>query len=982
MSAILDGVDQYFSTGNGNPMITTTPFTMACWMYPTDITSAGVVTSVTDNGTDIHMLQPTGSIGGDPVRAGSYDGSWSVAATSTGYTATTWQHVAGVFTNSTSRAAFLDGGGKGTATGSQDPSGMLEFLVGSHKTTGGSYFDGKIAHVAIWDIALSDAEVAQLAAGALPTAIQSGNLVGYWKLIENGTKTTGTRDLTAYNSPTFDSDDPLAVLKDSYTSDSGSIASVSASNTEWAQAYTPATTYDVTSVKLKLRRTGLPGTMTVELQDTSSGLPGGTVLATGTYDADTLSSVAGTWTELFFDDPYAVTASTQYAIVIHCAGATGLNNIDWWYDSSGSYTGGYASRSTSGGSSWTAFTSIDLTFEVWGTAGVTVTVTEDAIILDGTGDFDVSGVTYTMRQSISLDGVSGFSIGPVPSFGFEVGTVQFPFVQFHRPGFVRHEEGFDPRHDAKTPIEMPDNLYGSETDESLPVLPIQDLDAVHQIPHQTDNWFEHLHLLPRLVQELGNVVSQQSFAIDLYNADRENSITITSITDNLDPGIEVTGVPATPFVIESQESMTALCVISTTGGFNIDSDYTFHDENGDDYTLYVTGSRIVLLPIRPETPMREHLIFDTKILEAVDGSEQRIAMRKTPRSMFEMTIQHDNRRKVEMLLFDRQAKIVACPAWHEPAFLTSDITAGDFTVNVNTTDYANFYVGGHAIIFQDEYTYDALLIDSMTATSLTFDSAIAGTYASSNKKVHVMPLMTAWMNANVAAAKNLYNQQTFNLRLDVGSVDNDIADASGWSTYDSKVFLDDPNMVEGNVLNEALETKVLVVDNMTGVFDRVSQWAHNKRNSVKGFKSNDREELWKLRQLFHYLRAQQVSFYIPTFSKDLIPNQTLNNASNIFVMDNIGYTTNAYQRAPKDYFRMHLKDGTILTRNIVGSAEISTAQEQITVDVAWPYDIDPDDIERCEFLEKVRINVDDIVITHYNALGQAKCFVQTKEVFD
>jgi hypothetical protein len=423
-------------------------------------------------------------------------------------------------------------------------------------------------------------------------------------------------------------------------------------------------------------------------------------------------------------------------------------------------------------------------------------------------------------------------------------------------------------------------------------------------------------------------------------------------------------------------------ISSTSGGFVIDGTYTFTADDATTYTIYLTGSRIVLFPIRPEAPLREHLIFDTKILTATDGTEQRIAKRKTPRSLFEMTIKHDNRRKMEMLLFDRQSKIVATPAWHEPSFLTADVSIGDFTVNVNTTAYANFYVGGHAIIFQDQYTYDALRIDSMTATSLTFDTASATAYASSNKKIHVMPLMTGWMNADVSAIKNLYNQQTFNIRLEVDSVNNVIADASSWSTYDSKVFLDDPNMVLSGALQESLETKVLVLDNISGVFDRVSLWDRNKRHSNKGFKTNNREELWKLRQLLHYLKGQQVSFYIPTFSKDLIPNQTLLNTQSVFVMDNIGYTINARNRSPKDYFRMHLKNGTILTRGIVLSAEASEAEEQLTVDAPWPYDIEPEDIERVEFLEKVRINIDDIVITHYNALGQSHCVVPTIEVFD
>jgi len=54
----------------------------------------------------------------------------------------------------------------------------------------------------------------------------------------------------------------------------------------------------------------------------------------------------------------------------------------------------------------------------------------------------------------------------------------------------------------------------------------------------------------------------------------------------------------------------------------------------------------------------------------------------------------------------------------------------------------------------------------------------------------------------------------------------------------------------------------------------------------------------------------------------------------------------------------------------------------LTVDAVWPSDIEPDDIERIDWLEKVRINTDDIVITHFNAIGEAQCFVPTKEVFD
>ena len=492
-------------------------------------------------------------------------------------------------------------------------------------------------------------------------------------------------------------------------------------------------------------------------------------------------------------------------------------------------------------------------------------------------------------------------------------------------------------------------------------------------------WFEHAHMLPRVVQNVGNVVTEQSILCELYNADRKELITVSSITDNLGVGFQVIGVPATPFNIASQDSLSFSIKVLQSGDFSIDGEYTMTLSTGEEYTIYIIGSRIVLLPVRPEAPLKEHLIFDTKIIDHVDASEQRIMNRKYPRSEFEMRFKGDDRKRLELLLFDRQSKVIAVPAWHEPAFLGSaGATVGTDTITVNTTDYANFFVGGYAVILQDEHVFDALKIDAITATTIQFSSNLANSYS---QNTQVLPLMTAYTMPTTPMVKAVYNDQDFNVRLKVHASENDIASADAFSTYNGKTFLDDPNLVERD-LKETLETKVYVLDNGTGDLEQFAVWDHAMRHSRKGFKTNNRQELWELRQLFHYLKGRQVSLYIPTFSKDLVPNQTLLNANSTFTMDHIGYTVNAHQRWPKQVFRMHLLDGTILVRTIQGSAEVSGSVEQLTVDLAWPYDIEPEDIERVEFLEKIRLDTDDIIIVHHNALGESQSIVATKEVSD
>lgn len=209
MSVVLNGSSQCLYTLNA---LTGATFTLSAWMKPTNVTSAGIVACSDIKNSTLYkvygMLNAAGTVGGDPLCAQCYDGStYKYAATTTGYVASTWQHVCGVFTSSSSRAAFLDGGSKGTNSESC-VGNANEFVVGCQRSQDPlSYFNGKVAQVAIWDIALSDAEVAQLAEGVSPQNIQAAHLTNYWTLATDGTRTVGSYDLSSTGSPTFDEAD-------------------------------------------------------------------------------------------------------------------------------------------------------------------------------------------------------------------------------------------------------------------------------------------------------------------------------------------------------------------------------------------------------------------------------------------------------------------------------------------------------------------------------------------------------------------------------------------------------------------------------------------------------------------------------------------------------------------------------------------------------------------------------------------------------
>lgn len=199
MSYSFDGTDDYIE--GGSAALTVAPFTMACWFRPVNVTANGTLMSLSvDTGaTDRFVLQAAGAIVGDPVRLQIVQGGTSSNASVTGaYTANTWQHAAGVFTSSTSRRAYLDGVAGTLDTTNLTPAGVNRTGLGYHITSGtrSVFFNGRIAEAAIWNEALSAADIAALANGFRPSLIRPSALVFYAPLIREVVDVRANMSLT------------------------------------------------------------------------------------------------------------------------------------------------------------------------------------------------------------------------------------------------------------------------------------------------------------------------------------------------------------------------------------------------------------------------------------------------------------------------------------------------------------------------------------------------------------------------------------------------------------------------------------------------------------------------------------------------------------------------------------------------------------------------------------------------------------------
>lgn len=158
------------------------PITIAAWIYANSTADFQDVAGVYgDPGVGEGAKGSRLTVDAGPIRFTQNFGPFSYADSTADITANTWHHACGVAYDQYSRAAFLDGGNKGEGFGSADDGAEHATRIGG-RFDDASFFDGRICEVAMWNAALTDAEVAALATGLSPLKVRPDALASYWPL--------------------------------------------------------------------------------------------------------------------------------------------------------------------------------------------------------------------------------------------------------------------------------------------------------------------------------------------------------------------------------------------------------------------------------------------------------------------------------------------------------------------------------------------------------------------------------------------------------------------------------------------------------------------------------------------------------------------------------------------------------------------------------------------------------------------------------
>jgi hypothetical protein len=513
------------------------------------------------------------------------------------------------------------------------------------------------------------------------------------------------------------------------------------------------------------------------------------------------------------------------------------------------------------------------------------------------------------------------------------------------------------------------------------------------------DWFERVHGLPRTKIEYGAILAQTDEDYEVYNAHRTLTATISSIANGATPGITTPDVTP-PHVLgvgssTRDSTSTENSGVSGLGSFvdsklralvaglpSFDAAVVFNTALNS-FTLLTSGYRLDMFVPRFESPVVESLEFQTDVLRKNDGTEQRIRTRRHYRERLEVTYFLDGaeRQRMQALLMGRMDAVIGVPMFHEEVGLSSAVGSGTFTYPVTGADDVDFRVGGFGLALTDAATFDVFTISAATDVLITAETASANAYAVNTP---IIPLRLCRILGAVRGELFVNGLESFRLQLE--AIDNATGaltgDTSAFSVYDTRVLLDDCNLLQGVSVQEEFAQKIHRMDNRTGLVTVASSWDRSKRTHPKSFRLHTRSDVKDVKRLLVALAGRQKALWIPTFSPDLTLVVDLAAASADIDITHIGYTDFIASRDPKAVVKISFTDGTgDIVRGVSSSVEVSSTVERLTLSSAVGVTKAVALIDRIEFYEPVRFDSDLFRITR-EGYGSATLRAPVKVVFD
>lgn len=370
--------------------------------------------------------------------------------------------------------------------------------------------------------------------------------------------------------------------------------------------------------------------------------------------------------------------------------------------------------------------------------------------------------------------------------------------------------------------------------------------------------------------------------------------------------------------------------------------------SGDTSYVYMEADYLpAMLTLQPQAPAKESLAWKTDVMESMNGSEDRLQVRLSPRQQFQLSYPANAKETARAFntIYGERGEQWIVPVWSQAQHLGS-VAAGLTTLTAATT--FEFRASSLAILWQSTDRWQVVGVDLVGSGNITLSSL---TEAFDN--AWLMPVRFAHMASNPQKKLNGYEAE-WQITFDVD--DNASLTVADPTQYLGDDIYFDVSLLSGDSLTDDVVARIDKHDEELGVVTYIDPWLHNRVGRTHRVLAANAAEAWTMRQWLHRRAGKYKQFWQPSFEVDLRLLSTGTIVSNIIV------SQDEYERFASTRTHLAIQAGSAwYARAITGITKLDENRIQLTLDSAL--NIAASSVLRVCYLGLKRLDTDRVEIS-------------------
>ena len=492
-----------------------------------------------------------------------------------------------------------------------------------------------------------------------------------------------------------------------------------------------------------------------------------------------------------------------------------------------------------------------------------------------------------------------------------------------------------------------------------------------------DDYFDRIHLTP-IGLSLGNVVSELTREIAVWNAWRAKTQTLTALRLDGDTGSTLTAPTALPLQLRPMQERVLTLTVGLDGPPVIDAGAVLSFADGSTWSIRIDGLRLNAWSLPPDwtEPVIETLAWLTDVQVALAGTVTRTPLRDAPRRSWEFAVLADRRERrwVEHALFDWTGRVWALPVFVDSTWCRAAVPAGATEIPVASAGL-DFAVGSLAMLWRDVATYELVEISDITSERLHLRAPTRRAWPTGTR---LIPCRTARLTDAPELRRHTDRLMQTHLRFEA-TESCDWPAALPATRYRGFPVLEHRSD-ETRDQSASFARRFDLLDGEVG---------RSHVDDLSGLAWTTQSHAWRLmgraegaahRSLLYGLQGRAEALWLPTWTDDLEVIETIGESAVTLTVAACGISRSLRQQAGRRHLRIELTDGTVFYRAIEASSEIAPADgdigERLRMDAALGRMVTPERVRLACWMALVTLAGDTVELQHHaDSEGLLDCAV-------